>query len=475
MSEELSLEGVIFGEHAEGRAVLEPSQGEVPADLRGSYYFNGPANLQRGEFRYRHWLDGDGFVRAVHIRDGKAEMVSRFVRTKKFEDEARAGEPLYRTFGTSFPNDRLRRRVALETPANVSVFPFGGKLFAFGEQALPWELNCETLETIGEFNFNDELIEISPFSAHPKIDRAGGRLCNFGLKYLLKGTKLCYWEFDESFCKVMGGEFALPRPVSIHDFALSEKYAAFYMSPYDLDIGSFIRGGTSIHDALTWHEGESNTLILIPRVGTKEPISIDLGARGFCLHLIDAFMSGNDLIVDLIETSEPLYPQYTPLPSLFSTVRSGAIVRLTVSPNEASVRKVESYPYPEDHLDFPIGRSVKGDEKSMDVWVLAVPVKPEGQTKYFDRVQRFNWSRGIMVDEYSPPVGAYIAGEAALIERADSGNEGDILICPVWNARNRTTEIQLFMAYDLAAGPITSLPAPSESPLGFHSSYAAVS
>jgi len=475
MNEELPLEGVLFAEPSEGREALLPSEGALPAGLKGSYYLNGPANLQRGEFRYRHWLDGDGFVRAVHFREGKAEMVSRFVRTKKFEDEARAGEPLYRAFGTSFSNDRLRRRMALESPANVSVFRFGGKLLAFGEQALPWELNRETLETIGEFNFNDELIEVSPFSAHPKIDRASGRLCNFGLKYLLKETKLCYWEFDESFCKVMGGEFALPRPVSIHDFALSEKYAAFYMSPYDLDIGSVIRSGTSIHDALTWHEGESNTLILIPRVGTKEPIRIDLGARGFCLHLIDAFMSGDDLIVDLIETSEPLYPQYTPLPNLFSTVRSGAIVRLTVSPNEALVRKVEAYPYPEDHLDFPIGRSLKGDEESTDVWVLAVPVKPEGQTKYFDRVQRFNWSRGIMVDEYSPPGGAYLAAEAALIERADDGNEDDILICPVWNARNRTTEIQLFRAYDLAAGPITSLPAPSESPLAFHSSYASVS
>ena len=472
MSEELSLEGILFAEPSEGRESLVPSEGELPAGLEGSYYLNGPANLQRGEFRYRHWLDGDGFVRAVHFRDGKAEMVSRFVRTKKFADETRAGEPLYRAFGTSFPNDRLRRRIALESPANVSVFPYGGKLFAFGEQALPWELNRETLETIGEFNFNGELIEISPFSAHPKIDRASGRWCNFGLKYLLKGTTLCYWEFDESFRKVMGGEFTLPRPVSIHDFALCEKYAAFYMSPYDLDIGSFIRSGTSIHDSLTWHEGESNTLFLVPREGSKEPISIDLGARGFCLHLIDAFMSGDDLVVDLIETSEPLYPQYAPLPELFSTVRPGAIIRLTVSPHEASVRKVETYPYPEDHLDFPIGRSLMGNEESLDVWVLAVPVKPEGQTKYFDRLQRFNWSRGLVVDEYTPPVGAYLAGEAALIERAGDGIEDDILICPVWNARNRTTPMQLFRAYDLAAGPITSLPAPSESPLAFHASYA---
>lgn len=471
MSEELSLEGVLFGEHAEGRAVLEPSQGEVPAGLRGSYYLNGPANLQRGEFRYRHWLDGDGFVRAVHFDEGRAELVSRFVRTRKYEDEAVAGKPLYRTFGTSFPGDRLRRRMALEVPANVSIFPFGGKLLAFGEQALPWELDRDSLETLGEFNFGGELIEISPFSAHPKIDDNAGRLCNFGLKYLLGGTTLCYWEFDESFQKVVEREFPCTRPVSIHDFALSAEYAAFYMSPYDLDIGSFVRSGTSIQESLSWHEGENNILFLIPRDGTSDAISIDLGARGFCLHLIGASTQGDELIVDLIETSEPLYPQYEPLPELFSTVQPGGFVRFTVSPGDGEVRKVESYPYPEGHMDFPVSGGPKQGQDYEDTWVQSVPVYPRGETKYFDRLQRFNWKRGVVADEYRAPEGSYLAGEAALMGVTGERDEERMLACPLWSARRRATEYLIFRAYDLAAGPLATLPVPRECPLAFHGCF----
>ena len=471
MSEALSLEGVLFGEPAEGRAVLEPSQGEVPAGLCGSYYLNGPANLQRGDFRYRHWLDGDGFVRAVHFDEGRAELVSRFVRTRKYEDEVEAGKTLYRGFGTSFPDDRLRRRMALETPANVSIYPFGGRLLAFGEQALPWELDEDSLKTVGEFNFGGELIEISPFSAHPKIDEKAGRLCNFGLKYLLGDTTLCYWEFDDSFQKVMAREFPCPRPISIHDFALSAEHAVFYMSPYDFDIGSFARKGTSIQESLSWHADETNSLFLIPRDGTSDAITIDLGVRGYCLHMIGAYTQGDKLIVDLIETSEPLYPQYEPLPELFSTVQPGGFVRLTVSPADAEVCKTESYPYPDAHMDFPVSGAPNRGEGYEDTWVLSLPVYPRGETKYFDRLQRFNWKRGVVADEYRAPEGSYLAGEVALMGVTGERDEERMLVFPLWSARRRATEYLIFRAYDLAAGPLATLPVPCECPLAFHGCF----
>ncbi len=469
MSQPLSLEGVLFDPPREGRVSLTAAQGEVPAALRGSYYLNGPARLQRGDFRYRHWLDGDGFVRAVHFRDGAAELVSRFVRTTKFNEEKEADAPIYRTFGTSFADDRLRKGRLLESPANVSVFPFGGKLLAFGEQALPWELHPESLETIGEFDFKGALGQTAPFSAHPKIDEDAGRLCNFGLDYLFRSTVLRYWEFDQDFNQVLSRKFECPRPSSIHDFALSADYAAFYVSPYDLGILSFLRKGRSIQECLSWHEGEDNVLLLLPRDETSEAVSINLGARGFCLHLFGAFQDGPDLMVDLIETTEPLYVQYEPLPELFSTVRSGSIVRFTVNPAEGKVRQVESYPYPELHLDFPVSSPCARAAGTQDIWMLALPVEPRGRTKYFDRLQRFDWARGAVVDEYFPPSGTYLGGEAALAEGA--AGERDWLICPVWEAEERSTAILIFAAYDLAAGPIANVPTTVESPLGFHASY----
>jgi hypothetical protein len=39
------------------------------------------------------------------------------------------------------------RDLALASPVNVSVYPVAGRLLAFGEQGLPWELDPVTLET----------------------------------------------------------------------------------------------------------------------------------------------------------------------------------------------------------------------------------------------------------------------------------------------------------------------------------------
>ena len=60
----------------------------------------------------------------------------------------------------------------LEPPKNVSVYPFDGKLLAFGEQAIPMDLDPVTLETKGYYDFHGALNEVTPFAAHAKTDPA---------------------------------------------------------------------------------------------------------------------------------------------------------------------------------------------------------------------------------------------------------------------------------------------------------------
>ena len=119
---------------------IDDIDGRVPDYLSGSYYLNGPASFARGGLRYRHWLDGDGMVCRLNFGEESIRFTNRFVRTTKFNVEQEVGRPVFRTFGTKFPGDVLKRGIALESPGNVSVYPFHGTLLAFGEQALPWEL-----------------------------------------------------------------------------------------------------------------------------------------------------------------------------------------------------------------------------------------------------------------------------------------------------------------------------------------------
>ena len=105
--------------------------------------------------------------------------------THKRKQEDAAGRFLFRSFGTAFRGDKLRRGIMIEPPVNVSVYPYDGRLLAFGEQTLPVALDPVTLETLGEYDFSGKLNEVSPFAAHAKFDPVTGHLFNFG-NFLLR-------------------------------------------------------------------------------------------------------------------------------------------------------------------------------------------------------------------------------------------------------------------------------------------------
>ena len=58
-------------------------EGEVPATLQGTLFRNGPGRFERGEQKYEHMLDGDGYVQSFSFGDdGSVFFRSKFVHTK---------------------------------------------------------------------------------------------------------------------------------------------------------------------------------------------------------------------------------------------------------------------------------------------------------------------------------------------------------------------------------------------------------
>jgi hypothetical protein len=73
--------------------------GEIPKDLRGTLYVNGPARVIDGRGRAAHPLDGHGFVRAFSFGDDtKIKVRGRFVRTWAYEIENFFDRNLFRGF-----------------------------------------------------------------------------------------------------------------------------------------------------------------------------------------------------------------------------------------------------------------------------------------------------------------------------------------------------------------------------------------
>ena len=445
--------------------------GRVPEWLRGSYYVNGPARFERAGHRYNHWLDGDGMVCALRIAEQGIQFTSRFVETRKLKEEEAAGRFLFRAFGTAFPGDRLRRNLMLEPPVNVSVYPFAGTLLAFGEQALPMELDPATLETRGEFDFHGKLNDVSPFAAHPKFDPATGHLINFGISYAAKQPMLHVYEFDEGGSLVRRSRHPVELPHSNHDFGLAARHCVFFLSPLLMDFDRFWREGVSVMESLRWEPERGSRILVVPREAKAGQAFTIPAGQGYCLHLINCFEEGPLLTMDILELEAPVYAEYQPIPDLFQTVRPCRPVRYRI--DLESRKLAERLPMDYDRTpDFPAIDPCLVSRGYTDFWMLGISASGAPGRKFFDQLAHGSWRKGDVRDLYQTPAGEYLGGEPIYAANPNARGEG-VVIVEHLKARNDESAFLLFDAFAIKRGPIARLPLRHRIHPGFHASWSA--
>ncbi|MBC8029078.1 MAG: carotenoid oxygenase family protein [Pyrinomonadaceae bacterium] len=446
--------------------VVEDIEGEVPEFVRGTYYLNGPARFSRGGFRYNHWLDGDGMICALRFEDGRVEFASRFVVSAKLAAEEEAGRPLFRTFGTAFESDRLKRGVMLESPVNVSVYSYANKLLAFGEQGLPLELDPITLETRGDFNFRGALNDVSPFAAHPKLDPVTGEMFNFGISFAANEPYLNFYRFNAGANLVFRKRLPLEYPGAVHDFGLSQNHAIFYFSPYILDMQAFVRGGQTLLDSLCWQPERGSRLLIVSRETGEQVTLLPIGSR-HCLHFINCFEEDGRLNVDVLELERPIYDQYRQVPNLFTDVCEGWPVRFVVDLKTTELIERTDIGY-RMAPDFPAIDPSRATKPYSDFWMLGISVTGKCGRKFFDQLVHAAWPGLCACDVYQAPPRHYLGAEPIFI--GGPGGYGSV-ICQLFDAENESTAFALFDASRVARGPVALLRLKDPVHLGFHASF----
>lgn len=443
-------------------------EGRLPEYLRGTYYVNGPARFERGGFRYRHWLDGDGMVCALRFEGGRVRATSRYVRSEKFLTEEGAGRPVFRAFGTAFESDVLKRRVALESPVNVSVYTYGDALLAFGEQGLPYELDPLSLDTRGEFNFGGALNDVSPFAAHPKTDARTGELFNFGVAFSETAPTLNLYRFGPRAELYYRSRLPLERASTVHDFGLSRSYAVFYLSPYVLDMKALVAEGRSLMESLRWERGGESRLLVVSRETGEQVASVPVSSR-YCLHFVNCFEREGLLGVDVIELERPVYDQYQTVPNLFTDVCEGRPVRyvVDVSRQEAVARMEIDYRFAPDFPSIDPRRAARDYE---DFWMLGISATGARGRKFFDRLVHASWAGAGASDVYSAPAFNYLCGEPVFVGDPSGARAGSV-VCQSFDAREGVSSFLIFDALRVSAGPFARVTLGAPVRLGFHASF----
>ena len=348
----------------------EPTiEGKIPQKISGSLYRNGPGLFERDNYRKANILDGDGMVQAFHFRDGKVSYRNRFVRTKKWLEEESEGKFIYNTWTTRRPGGVFKNAFMqgkFGSQAGVTVRVINGKLFAFDESNLPYELNPETLETIrGEIDFGVHFENVNTlFAAHSKVDGVTGDWIQFGLANGPKSS-IQVSIFDSSMQLKRKRFYQLPLGTYMHDFFVSENYIVFNLQPAQMNPLSFIAGLDSFAESLRWNSEAGSTFLVIHKSLQKEPLYLKTDAV-WMWHSLNTFEKGGEIlgyfcgydvpdhfIGDHAQTYEIMKPKATPH-NIPVAQNPGSIRLVRINPQTKTI-KMERVSNDADYsYEFPV-------------------------------------------------------------------------------------------------------------------------
>jgi carotenoid cleavage dioxygenase-like enzyme len=274
--------------------------GELPRELNGTLYRNGP-NPQFDQ-PGAHWFVGDGMLHAFHLENGRASYRNRWVRTPKWQAEHDAGRALFTGFGRKLPD--APPSITDGGVANTNIVFHAGKLLALEEAHLPTEIEPGTLKTRGYQDFGGGLH--GPFTAHPKTDPATGEMVFFG--YNASGPMtptLSLGSISASGAVIRFDRFEAPYASMVHDFIVTENHLLFPVLPISGSLTRAMQGGP----AYAWEPEKGAYVGVMKRNGAAKDITWFRGENCYVFHVMNAWEDGSRIIADVMQFEEaPLFP-----------------------------------------------------------------------------------------------------------------------------------------------------------------------
>lgn len=446
-------------------------EGRLPEGLRGTLYRNGPGLFDRAGLRKRCLLDGDGMVQAFRIEEGRVRFRNRFVRTHKYLKESAADKFLYATWSTQAPGGWWSNLGggAFENQAGVSVVVRDGRLYAFDEFHPPYELNPESLETLGE-SWLGAKEGSTVFSAHSKLDPLNGDWLFYGMEYGTQ-TRLHLTVLGKDGALKRHQAVPLPRPVYIHDFFVSDRHFIVNLPPMEIRPLPLLLGQKSLIGAMRWVPENGNLLLVLPRDEERSPLHLSVDAS-WMWHALNAYETGGEIIADFVGYRNPDH-FIGKDPALFALMEGrkgdyrfpGEIRRYVIDPAR---RHVAQETLSGANHEFPCVNPRHACHRNrFGYFVSIVP----GEA-FFTAVVRFDTQTG-KSDRYDFGPGVYcsepvFAPEPNFAYDAASAQEPGWLLTEVYDSLQHQSFLAIFRADSLGDGPAAIVRLRHHVPLGFH-------
>lgn len=431
--------------------------GEIPADLRGSLYRIGPDPQFAPRDRH-HWFFGDGMVHGFHIAEGRVNYRNRWVRTPKWQLEHEAGRSLFGTFGNPMTTDPSAFGQSAGV-ANTNLVWHAERLLALEELHEPYEMEPDTLDTVGSCDFDGALP--NNMTAHPKVDPRTGEL--FFFAYFADGMfskTIALYVANADGRVTRSDTFEAPFAAIPHDFLVTEEHIVFAICPLTGSMERAVAGGPPF----AWEPGLGTWVGIVRR---DEPIENLRWIRTdpcFVFHPMNGWTDGSQIVADMMQfEAAPLFPGVDgskPDPEQ-SVAR---LSRWTLDLDRDAVSR--------EYIDDSAGEFPRIDERYAGAryrhGFFAAETEQEPGT--YNQLVHIDLETG-QKRVHSLPESDRVS-EPVFVPRAEEAEEGDgYLLATVYRADDNRSDLIVLDTDDIEREPIAVAELQHRVPYGFHGTW----
>ncbi len=427
--------------------------GQLPSDLSGMFVRNGP-NPQFSPIGQYHWFDGDGMLHGVLLGNGKAQYRNRYVRTQGFLVERNIGHAVWT--GLLEPPQPNNPHGPSKNTANTALIWHADRLLALWEGGAPHKIQLPSLDTDGLYTYDGKLV--SAFTAHPKVDPDTGEMMFFGYS-LFAPPYLQYSVVSGDGELLRTVPIDLPLGVMMHDFAIAQHHTIFMDLPLTFSLERMQRG----EPALMFEPNRPSRFGIVPRHGDNKSIHWFESPACYVFHTLNAYEEGDEvvLVACRMKSTNVLMSEKS------GSETEGESARLYEWRFNLSTGAVRERALDDRPSDFPrVNEQFLGRPTRYGYTAKLAPTP----LPLFEGLIKYDLSSGSsQTHEFGQ--GRY-GGEAVFVPRPGATAEDDgWLLTFVYDEAEKTSELVVVNATDVAVEPVARVVIPQRVPYGFHGTW----
>ena len=430
--------------------------GEIPKELQGTFYRNGP-NSQYVYSEHYHMFEGDGMIHAITFKQSQVSYQNRYIRTDRFLAERTARKSLFGGMRDFMARDESARNISHNT-ANTNVVWHHNQLLALNEGGQPAQLDVNDLTSCKTYTFNQVLDR--SMTAHPKIDPITGDMLFYS--YLTPMLDFVYYIANKKGQIIHQQKLNLPFLCLMHDFAITENYSIFPMFPLTWDFQRI----ANREMLFQWEPNLNTRFAIIPRFGKNEDVIWFEDTATLAMHVVNAREEEDKIILEMVVMDD--IPENA---VAFADDSITYVNYLTRWIFDLKTRKISKHRLDEMNMEFPqidhrnTGRQYQHSFMNSTV-NKALP------TYFFDSITHYDMQNDKKSIHHFGD--SSFALEPIFVPRSINAPEGDgFILSYVYRQAENRSDLVILDAQKIAEAPLAIVQLPHRVPYGFHGCWVA--